>query len=151
MKRPPIHQSEGRPMKDNKGNNMPWMVCGYIEIKGESITSGVIAWCFSEEDAKLQEEKIREHYRLFGALCHLYIEGVEAQLDGFSVAQKSAFPPGNAFHHDSYNNMGQQIGVTKTGERIMLMHANHSTNVCEAFVVVNEKTGKRIRVSIQMD
>jgi hypothetical protein len=97
----PQHESEGRPCKDNKGNDMPWMVWGSIEIEGEEISSGVIAWCFDEEDAKDTCQKIREHYWQFDALCYLYIEGVETQLDGFSVSQKSTFPPGNAFLHDA--------------------------------------------------
>lgn len=59
----------------------------------------------------------------------------------------------NAFHHDVFN-MGTTIGVVdrafgnQAGNRIMLMCRNHPDEKCEFFIIVNEMTGKRHRITL---
>ncbi len=48
----------------------------------------------------------------------------------------------NPFHHD-IDNMGQTMGTN-----CMIMHGNHSDEVCNALIIINTLTGERIKVII---
>lgn len=51
------------------------------------------------------------------------------------------FPPNeNPFNHDLFN-MG-----TKMGKDLMIMHANHDTEDCKYIVLINTKTGERVKI-----
>lgn len=57
------------------------------------------------------------------------------------MSEMESFPPNsNPFIHDSYN-MG-----TKMGKDLMVMHGNHSDEECRYLLLVNTKTGKRMKV-----
>ena len=61
--------------------------------------------------------------------------------NGFKVVELDSFPTNsNPFHHDSYN-MGQQIGTNITA-----MFANHSTEKMRYLILVDNKTGKRVKI-----
>lgn len=55
-----------------------------------------------------------------------------------------SFPPNsNPFHHDAYH-MGTQIGSNCT-----IMHPNHSNKECDYIIVINTKTGERLKINFK--
>ncbi len=63
------------------------------------------------------------------------------ELKSISTEVLEAIPAGdNPFWHDGFN-MGTQMG-----KDVMIMHVNHSTEECNYLIIVNMKTGERMKV-----
>lgn len=59
----------------------------------------------------------------------------------FRVEKLSPIPAGeNPFLHDAYN-MGRYIG-----KNLLLMQGNHDNEECKYIILVNQKTGERVRL-----
>ena len=62
-------------------------------------------------------------------------------IGGMAIEEMSAFPEGkNPFEHDRFH-MG-----TNLGDNVLIMHPNHPDKEAEYLIVVNKRTGKRIRI-----
>lgn len=60
------------------------------------------------------------------------------------VSYLESFPPNsNPFHHDFYN-MGTNIGTNVT-----VMMGNHDNEECRYLIIVDRKTGKRLRITFE--
>lgn len=59
------------------------------------------------------------------------------------IVELEPFPADcNPFHHDM-SNMG-----TRIGKDLMLMHSNHTHEVCKFLIFVDTKTGQRFRLEL---
>jgi hypothetical protein len=58
--------------------------------------------------------------------------------------QRGGFQNCNPFHHDAYH-MGQQIG-----KNLIMMHANHPDEICKYLILVDQLTGKQVRINIDV-
>jgi hypothetical protein len=67
------------------------------------------------------------------------IEEEFVTIEGYKIKVFSSFPPdANPFHHDV-----MRMGVS-LGDNLMGMMINHASSPCEALVLVDKPTGKRI-------
>lgn len=63
-------------------------------------------------------------------------------LDNLKIETLPSIPPNsNPFHHDRWN-MGQAIG-----EDLYMMFSNHDSQPMEFMILVDTKTGKRVKIS----
>ena len=60
-----------------------------------------------------------------------------------TIRKMDSIAPGNPFLSDDCN-MGQPIG-----KDLMLMYGNHSTQDCHYLILVDTKTGDRVRINIE--
>ena len=59
------------------------------------------------------------------------------------IEKLKPFPPNsNPFRHDAWN-MGQAMG-----KDLHIMFANHASEDCKYLILVQESTGKRVRINI---
>ena len=144
-----IHPHESRPCRKEDGAERKWQVNGFIED-----TSGIIAWCDSNEDAARVLRDLNSFCCDEGYSHSLYIEGEEKEFEGFNVTQLASFSPNtNAFDNDAYN-MGMQIATkegessTVAGKRVLLMRGRHFNRSFNYIIIVDEETGKRIKITI---
>lgn len=69
------------------------------------------------------------------------VAGKRAFVAGMEIVEKDSFPPdANPFHYDAFN-MGTYLGTN-----VALMYGNHPDQHCGYLIVVNRKTGKRMRI-----
>lgn len=65
-------------------------------------------------------------------------------INGFGVKSLESFPENcNPFNHDSY------LMGTTIGKNLTVMYENHPDNSCKYLVLVNTKTGERIKILIE--
>lgn len=59
------------------------------------------------------------------------------------VKEMTSFPENcNPYNHDAFH-MGRSIG-----KDLLMMHANHPSEEMNYFILVNTKTGKRVKINI---
>jgi len=77
------------------------------------------------------------------------------------IETMSSLPPNsNVFNHD-LSNMGLVAGLatnplipvslfsTESVSRIMIMHSNFADQICPFIIIVNEKTGERLKITFK--
>lgn len=70
------YKMRGLPCRDASGKDMPWCVCGkedYVTPDGARLTgSGVLEWCWDEEDARDVLRKMQQDARFFDLSARPY-------------------------------------------------------------------------------
>ncbi len=86
-------------------------------------------------ECKESHEKRHETIHLMFPDSSFYMEKMEPM----SLTEED----NNPFNHDFFH-MG-----TRLGNNLMIMHPHHDSDTCEYFILVNRKTGERIKIYMQ--